>query len=86
MLFRSEAETLPSGSIDSRVQSAETEVARVSEYNLNIDGQLNSMEERHQELLEQFLQMQRDMQVVAWVGLAMIVAIIGLGATLVLRS
>jgi hypothetical protein len=44
------------------------------------------MEERHQELLEQFLQMQRDMQVVAWVGLAMIVAIIGLGATLVLRS
>jgi len=81
-----EAETLPSGSIDSRVQSAETEVARVSEYNLNIDGQLNSMEERHQELLEQFLQMQRDMRIVAWVGLSMLVAIIVMGATLVLRG
>lgn len=81
-----EAETLPSGSIDSRVQTAETEVARVSEYNLNIDGQLTAMEERHEELLEQFLQMQRDMRVVAWIGLAMLVGIFGLGTALWLRG
>jgi predicted nucleic acid-binding Zn-ribbon protein len=81
-----EAETLPSGSIGSRVQTAETEVARVSEYNLNIDGQLTSIEERHEELLEQFLQMQRDMRVVAWIGLAMIVVIVGLGTALWLRG
>lgn len=81
-----EAETLPNGSIDSRVQNAETEVARVSEYNLNIDGQLIAMEGRNDELMEQVLQMQRDMRVVAWVGLAMIVVIVGLGAALILRS
>ena len=44
------------------------------------------MEERHDELLEQFLQMQRDMRVVAWIGLAMIVVIVGLGAALWLRG
>lgn len=81
-----EEETLPNGSIDARVRAAEVEVTRVSEYNLNLDRELTMLDERHRDVLDQFGQMQRDMRVVAWIGLAMLVAIIALGAALVLRG
>ncbi len=81
-----EAEALPNGSIDARVQMNESAVQRVSEYNLSIDGQLTTMEARSEDVVVQFHQMQRDMRVVAWVGLLMITALAAMAVVLVLRA